>query len=365
MASGLRTGTNVKVLPMAQRAGARRSKPISSAVSPMAAAIASRLAATPAGLGNSGSRKRAWPWSAPAGAAVQWTGPIFSSSTILPESPRPFSASSSAVPTVGWPAKGNSTAGVKIRTRTVPPATDLSTNTVSGWPNSRAIVCIRESSSESASNTTASGLPVNRRSVNTSRVANDSFIGSTRPHPHERLAVTFGDELVVLVIGAVQELDDSGARPRIRFALADNLGGDVHGIAFEQRMREFHIGHAEIGDGGAHRHVGDLDADHQPECEQRVHQRLAPFGLLFAEVAIDVEGLRIEGHVGEQHVVHLRHGAAQRMLVDVPDHEVVEIDTAARVATDERFGLLGHGAVSRTRIRRYSVNVPFTIMVNS
>src|SRR5262245_19121335 len=225
-----------------------------------AAAIVSPDAAAPAGFGNSGSRKRAVPRSAPLGAAVQWTSPIFSSSTIAPA--WPLSARMSAVPTVGWPANGSSTPGVKMRTRAVPPACGFSTNTVSGCPNSRAIVCMRVSSSASASNTTASGLPVKRRSVNTSRVAKDSFIRSTGPHPHEDLAVAFGHELVVLIVGAVQELDDSGARPRLRFALADDLGGDVDGIALEQRVREFHIGHAEIGDSGAHRHVGDLDADH-------------------------------------------------------------------------------------------------------
>ena len=33
---------------------------------------------------------------------------------------------------------------------------------------------------------------------------------------------------------------------------------------------------------------------------------------VLAEVPVDVQRLRIERHVGEQHVVHLRHGAAQR-----------------------------------------------------
>ncbi len=70
-----------------------------------------------------------------------------------------------------------------------------------------------------------------------------------------------------------------------------------------------HVRHAEIGDGGADRHVRHLDADHQAEREQRVHQRLAPFGLGLAEMPVDVQRLRIERHVGEQHVVHLRHRA--------------------------------------------------------
>ena len=35
---------------------------------------------------------------------------------------------------------------------------------------------------------------------------------SLRPHAHEGLAAAFGDELVVLVVGAVMKFDDTGAR---------------------------------------------------------------------------------------------------------------------------------------------------------
>jgi len=56
---------------------------------------------------------------------------------------------------------------------------------------------------------------------------------SLRPHAHEGLAAALGDELVVLVIGAVMKLNDAGAGPRFRFALADHLGRAMHGVAFE------------------------------------------------------------------------------------------------------------------------------------
>src|SRR6185436_1848097 len=86
--------------------------------------------------------------------------------------------------------------------------------------------------------------------------------------------------------------------------------------------------------------VVDHDSDHQPEREQRVHQRLAPFGLLLAEMSIDVQRLRVERHVREQHVVHLRYRPRERMLVEMADREVVEIDAATLVAT--QFGVLSH-----------------------
>src|SRR5690242_3328360 len=69
-----------------------------------------------------------------------------------------------------------------------------------------------------------------------------SAAASLRPHAHKSLAAAFGDQLVVLVVGAVVEFDDAGARPRFRFALAEDLGGRVHGVALEQRVRELHLG---------------------------------------------------------------------------------------------------------------------------
>ena len=75
----------------------------------------------------------------------------------------------------------------------------------------------------------------------------------------------------------------------------------------------------------------DRHADHQAEGEQRIHQRLAPFGLLLAEMPVDVQRLRIERHVGEQHVVHLGDGAVVAVLEHLAGDEIVEIDAAALV----------------------------------
>ena len=72
------------------------------------------------------------------------------------------------MPTLGWPAKGSSSAGVKMRTRASPPASGGSTNVVSERFISLAMACICTAVSPSASGNTASGLPANGRSVNTS-----------------------------------------------------------------------------------------------------------------------------------------------------------------------------------------------------
>src|SRR5271170_7552951 len=154
---------------------------------------------------------------------------------------------------------------------------------------------------------------------------------SLRPHANEDLAAAFGDDLVVLVVGPMMKLDDAGARPRFRLAFADHLCAAMDGVALEQRVGKFDVGHAQIGDGGPDRRVGDLDAGHQAQREQRVHQRLAPFGLLLAEVPVDMERLRIERHVGEQHVVHLGHGARIAVLGDLAGDEILEIKAAPLV----------------------------------
>ena len=109
-------------------------------------------------------------------SATQTMSPTRSSSTIVKLSVASGSgertcASSAAVPTVGWPAKGSSRAGVKILMLAVLIGfRGSNTNTVSERLNSAAIACMWASSSPSLSSTTASGLPASPVSVKTSSV---------------------------------------------------------------------------------------------------------------------------------------------------------------------------------------------------
>jgi transcription antitermination factor NusA-like protein len=99
-------------------------------------------------------------------------------------------ASSAAVPTVGWPAKGSSRAGVKILTLAVLIGFRGSkTNTVSERLNSAAIACMRASSSPTESSTTASGLPASGVSVNTSTVKKRRVIAGIPRSPIAALGV--------------------------------------------------------------------------------------------------------------------------------------------------------------------------------
>ncbi len=95
---------------------------------------------------------------------VTGTGPTPSSNTTRVASPAsamsPMLASTCAVPMVGWPAKGSSAAGVKMRRRRVCPGRSGGrTKTVSDRLSSRATACICRPESPAASGNTASGLP--------------------------------------------------------------------------------------------------------------------------------------------------------------------------------------------------------------
>src|SRR5580704_7560477 len=126
-----------------------------------------------------------------------------------------------------------------------------------------------------------------RESVSPARQSWKPFSASLRPHPHESRTATLCDEFVVLVVGAVMKLDDSRTGPRFRFALAEDLGGCMQRVALEYGMGKFHVAHPEIGDRRADGEITHRHADHQSEREQRVHQRLAPLGLLLAKMPVD------------------------------------------------------------------------------
>lgn len=126
------------------------------------------------------------------------------------------------------------------------------------------------------------------------------------------------------------EFNDTGIGTRFRFTLIHDFGGAVNAVAFEDRCGEAHLGHAEISDRGAIGGIGDRNANHQAKRENRINERLSPFGFGGAEMRVDMERLRIERHVREQHVVHLCDGAREPMGEYMTDAEILEIEAAAR-----------------------------------
>ncbi len=103
---------------------------------------------------------------APSRSSVTGTMPDWVSSRISPSCSG--WASTNADPRTGWPAKGSSLAGVKIRMRACPPLSGGKTNTVSERFISRARTCMVSSSTSRPSVKTASWLPVSGVSVKTS-----------------------------------------------------------------------------------------------------------------------------------------------------------------------------------------------------
>ena len=68
--------------------------------------------------------------------------------------------------------------------------------------------------------------------------------------------------------------------------------------------------------------IGHRNADHQAEREQRIYRSGLPPFRRRRELLVDMQGLRIQCHVGEQHVVHLRHRAGQPVLDQLADGEI-------------------------------------------
>ena len=134
------------------------------------------------------------------------------------------------------------------------------------------------------------------------------------------------------------ELDDAGIRARLRRPHGNDLRRRAQRIAFEQRGGKFHFGHAEIGDGRSDSRVVDGHADHETEREERIQYGPPPFGFGGTEMRVDVERLRIQGHVRKQHIVHLRHRPGQPMVEDMAGDEIIEIEAAARVRRLRRLG---------------------------
>jgi len=81
-----------------------------------------------------------------------------------------------------------------------------------------------------------------------------------------------------------------------------------------------------------------LDADHQAEREQRVHQRLAPFGLLLAEVPVDMSAACGLSVMLENSMLSIWvDGARIAVLGELAGNEVLEIEPAALVPNGRRF----------------------------
>src|SRR3954453_19745540 len=82
-----------------------------------------------------------------------------------------------------------------------------------------------------------------------------------RPHLHQRGTAADRDLLAVLVEADMLEFDNPGIRTRPAAPQRHHRGTHPDRVAVEYRLRETHIGHAEIGDRGAQGRVADADPD--------------------------------------------------------------------------------------------------------
>ena len=98
------------------------------------------------------------------------------------------------------------------------------------------------------------------------------------------------------------------AGPRGGQPLLRHHGLRVQGVAVEQRVREGNVSHAQLRHDGALGQLRHRLAHHGGQGEHGVHEALAK-GLLSTPGRIQVQGLGVHGHGGEQDVVRFGHGA--------------------------------------------------------
>ena len=106
-------------------------------------------------------------------------------------------------------------------------------------------------------------------------------------------------------------------------------------VAGEDRGREAHVVHAEIGDGGAERRVVHAHADHEPEGEERVHDRPPELGA-FHVFRVEMQAGHVHRHAAEQHVIGLGDRARPFRIDHPPFGEVLEPEPCHRHALPAR-----------------------------
>src|SRR5580704_5000550 len=120
------------------------------------------------------------------------------------------------------------------------------------------------------------------------------------------------------------EHDDSRVGPRTALALLSDRRLSAKCIADKHRMGEARISHAQVGDRGAESSIAHRYSDHQPECEDAVHDALAELGAL-GKFRIEMERLWIVRQRAKDQVVCFRDGARDRMLEYLADFEFVKV----------------------------------------
>src|SRR5262249_11279391 len=131
------------------------------------------------------------------------------------------------------------------------------------------------------------------------------------------------DHDVTLLIHAGRlHADDALVGTRFRLTGLEDLALRVDRVALEDRTGQRHLFPAEI------RHavdgeINDRLAGDQRQREARVHERLLEFSVARL-LRVEVDRIRAHRQTRKPHAVGLRDGAAERMLVDIADDEVLE-----------------------------------------
>jgi hypothetical protein len=132
-------------------------------------------------------------------------------------------------------------------------------------------------------------------------------------------------ELIVLVVGTMDECNNSCIGPGLTLSKLSHLRFHPNRVTVEERLREANFVPSEISNRRAERRVAYGYANHQTQGKRTVNDALPVLCVLAAIVLVEVEQRWIVGQGTEPYVVGLSNGPPQGVVEHLADGELIEI----------------------------------------
>jgi len=131
----------------------------------------------------------------------------------------------------------------------------------------------------------------------------------------------------VLVIASVFKNHDAVLWSRFAVSQFQHFGFYVHGVTVKQGLGKTHFIPSQIGNGGAKRGVTHRNTHYQAQCENAVDNALPIFCVVLAIFFIQMQRSWVVRECREHDVVHFGNRAPYRVLENLSDKKLFEIQT--------------------------------------
>jgi len=134
-----------------------------------------------------------------------------------------------------------------------------------------------------------------------------------------------GYEFIVLVIGTMDECNDSCIGPGLTLSKLSHLRFHPNRVTVKERFREANLVPSEISNCRAERRVTYRYANHQTQGKRTVDDALPVLRVLAAIVFVEVEQRWIVGQGTEPDIVGLSNGSSQGVVEHLSNGELIEV----------------------------------------